>query len=173
MGHVGWTCGRRCACLSCSSRVQYTHHDGLRADSIRIPRSSKNFPHNMQTHSLTLPVVIERYAVHMLVFFFFNLGNLPCLVLIKHSRRSHWNTYSSVNRTIISVFPSSRRCYRNSGTHRLREDPPSLLPNLFLYPSSPFRWLEQSLRRVRHRWHLRCPPSSDITPNTHVTQLPF
>jgi hypothetical protein len=27
----------------------------------------------LATHSLTLPVVIKRYAVHMLVFFFFNL----------------------------------------------------------------------------------------------------
>jgi len=43
------------ACPSCSSRVQYIHHDGLGADSIRIPRSSKNFLHNMQpTHSLYL-----------------------------------------------------------------------------------------------------------------------
>jgi hypothetical protein len=54
--------------------VQYSstsHHDGLRADSIRIPRSSKNLLHTVTCNPLThtLPVVIERYAVHMLVFF--------------------------------------------------------------------------------------------------------
>ena len=97
------------ACSVARHVYRTSHHDGPGAVSIRIPRSSKNFLHSIQpTRSPSLPVVIERYAVHMLVFFFFNLGNLPCLVLIKHSRRSYWNTYSSVNRTIISVFPSSR-----------------------------------------------------------------
>ena len=60
--------------------VLYAHHDGPRADSIRIPRSSK-ISFITCDHSLTQPVVIERYAVHMLVFFFFfNLRNLPCLI---------------------------------------------------------------------------------------------
>jgi hypothetical protein len=40
---LGTLYARRGVCLSCSSRarVRYIHHDGLGADSIRIPRSSK------------------------------------------------------------------------------------------------------------------------------------